>query len=94
MSFKDFLEKHEPIPKNTNNPKIGDFVFINNHKFEVVDIEPIDHSLTHLIKTMEDTGKDVCYYTLSKISQKTGKRLKSGSGRFMRFTKSGKFLKI
>lgn len=72
---------------------IGDRVQIGKFTYEVSGIKPLDPQLTFVYDEFKKTGKDPFFYSMSKISPSTGKKLKSGGGIYLRFSASGNMIK-
>ncbi|UOK16821.1 hypothetical protein [Vibrio phage phiKT1024] len=73
--------------------EVGQRLDINGQEMQVAQVVPVDPCLKYVKEMMKETGKEVFYYDLVKVSPKTGKLLKSGGGRYMRFQESGKMIK-
>ncbi len=61
-------------------------------KYSIKRIEQVDESLKFMIDEFKKTGKDLFYYHATKVL-KTGK-ISAQGGTFLRFTKSGNFIKL
>jgi len=71
---------------------IGDTFNYHSVKYVVDSIEPIDTTLTSVIKALQDSGKETNLYFASNLLT-SGKKSKRG-GMFYRFVKTGNYIKV